>query len=158
MNKIDFNGYITISFGFGFGGNAFLGTSDGITIALDDDGNIEVQRSYSSPKERETTSIGLFNVGFNYLTLQITNKPDVADLQNVSTYLGFSSPSPLGIDIVLDAPIADLNGELIGIQISAGWGIGLDVHAAQTNTKTLFHFTWKDVAEWLGQFFDSSSH
>ena len=154
INMADYQGYLTISIGIGGGANLFVGASEGISIAFDDAGNIEIQRSYSTPRKRETTSIGLFNFGVSKF-IQITNKSDVSELTAVSTYLGFSDPAPVGFDVVVDAPVADNNGKLIGVQFSKGTGAGVDVHVSQTYTETLYRFTWKDVINWGRQLFGS---
>ena len=149
---IDYRGYLTISIGVDFSGCFFVGESEGISIAFDDSGNIEIQKSKSSLKERETTSIGLFSFSYSGF-LQITNKKDVSELRNVSTYLGVSDPLPFGFDVVSDAPVAEQDGELIGVQLSKGGGCGFDVHVSQTYTETLYRFTWKDVFDWLKELF-----
>ena len=154
VNSYDFRGYLTVSFGIGIGGTAFIGVSEAIGIAFDDAGNIEIQRSYSSPKEKETTTIGLFNIG-EFGFIQITNKSDVSELTAVSTYLGFSDPAPIGFDVIVDAPVADPDGEMIGVQLSMGKGLGVDVHVSQAFTETLYRFTWKDVFNCVRQLFES---
>ena len=153
VNSSDSHGYFTISIGICVDGYAFVGASVGIAIAFDSAGNIEVQESYSVPTERETTSIGLLHVGVAGF-FQITNKSDVSELTNVSTYLGLSDPSPVGVDLVLDAPVADPGGDLVGIQFSQGKGAGVDVHVAQTYTKTRIRFVWRDVLYWINKVFE----
>lgn len=158
----DPSGNLTVTIGMGGSVAAFIYCSYSWSISFDLNGNVEVQKSISDPREREKTSIGLLSFGTSTF-VQITNKSDVSELGGVSTYLGFSDPLPVGFDFVVDAPIASPNGKLIGAQFSApvifsngniakGISGGVDIHAAQTYTTTVKRTTWKDALIWAGNY------
>lgn len=138
----------TLTIGISSSVTVGVGASDSTVVSFDRHKNIEVQRGKSRPSKRETTTIGLFSIAPASVVIQITNKGDVSELTGISTYAGFSL-AVVGFDVVSDAPAADLNGEAIGVQISFGFGEGVDVHLAQTDTTTTRRFTWKDVGKWI---------
>ena len=138
----------TLTIGISSSVTVGVGASDSTVVSFDRHKNIEVQRGKSRPNKRETTTIGLFSIAPASVVIQITNKGDVSELTGISTYAGFSL-AVVGFDVVSDAPAADLNGEAIGVQISFGFGEGVDVHLAQTDTTTTRRFTWKDVGKWI---------
>ena len=142
----DYNGKLTVTIGYGIAGTFFVGASASKSVTFDKDG-VSYQYSYSTPKERETTTIGLFSAGFSYF-IQATNKEYASELEGISTYLG-TSAGKIGLDVVGDKPVADHGGELIGAQVSIGVvSAGMDVHVAQTNTETTEFVSWEEV--WYG--------
>ena len=145
-------GRYTVSVGLGTGFTAFLGCSKCYAIAFDGNGNVEIQKSTSTPRNRETTTVGLFNIGaFGFV--QFTEKDDVSELRNISTYIGVSDPLPIGCDIVSDAPAADLDGEAIGVQFALGIGAGVDIHISQSYTETIARFSWEELVNWVVEIF-----
>ena len=146
VNMVDYSGTMTVTVGVSGSGTAFIGSSGGLAVTFDEDG-IEIQYSYSEPSERSTTTIGLLSAGAA-VTVQITNKNSASELRGNSTYLG-GSVGETGFDVVIDRPVADPNGELIGVQIShAIIGAGLDLHVSQTYTSTIKTYSWEDI--WQG--------
>ncbi len=86
---------------------------------------------------------------------QWTSKETVDDLNGISTYLGASGGvlGYVGVDLVSDSPMADLEGEICGGQVTAGLGCGIDIHAAQTKTSTLGQTTWNRIWKWIIELF-----
>ena len=151
VSSFDHTGKATVTISYGFSITAFISLSYSVAVSIDLNGNIEIQQSYSAPTKREATSIGLLSVGYGP-AIHVTNMQNVRDLTGVSTYLGVSSPLPVGLDLVSDAPVASSKGKLVGLQVSGGptsKGAGLDVHVSQTYTKTVARYTWKDVFKWV---------
>jgi len=138
----------TLTVGISSSITVVVGASDSTVLSFDRHKNIEVQKGESRPNKRETTTIGLFSIAPASVVIQITNKGDVSELTGISTYAGFSL-GIVGFDVVSDAPAADMDGEIIGVQISLGFGEGVDAHLTQTDTKTTHRFTWKDVGKWI---------
>ena len=151
VSSFDHTGKATVTISYGFSITAFISLSYSVAVSIDLNGNIEIQQSYSAPTKREATSIGLLSVGYGP-AIHVTNMQNVRDLTGVSTYLGVSSPLPVGLDLVSDAPVASSKGKRVGLQVSGGptsKGAGLDVHVSQTYTKTVARYTWKDVFKWV---------
>ena len=70
------------------------------------------------------------------ITFQITNADIVTDLGGVSKSYGFTVAGGLGIavDIVHFVPASNPHTTSWGISVTIGFGIGLDIHASQSNT------------------------
>ena len=142
----------TLTVGIGASVTAFVGVSDSLAFSFDLHGNVEVQRSTSRPDKPETTTIGLISYSVPAYFVQLTNKGDISELTGISTYVGADLPF-CGFDVVSDAPAADLNGKICGVQFAVGQGGGVDVHIAQTNTETIARFNWRDIGKWAKNYF-----
>ena len=136
----------TFTIAVNFSGFAFMGISGSGAATFDRNG-VAFQYGYSSPKRRETTSMGALSASMD-LCVQVTTKEKAEDLEGISTYLstGFNAP----LEIVVDKPVADHSGELMGLQFSHSvLGAGIDFHVAQTDTKTIKRIYWEDIVKWL---------
>ena len=156
VSSFDNTGRTTVTISMGASVAAFISLSFSFAVSVDLKGNLELQVSYSLPSRSETTSMGLLSVGYGP-AIQITSLEDVAGLTGYSTYLGFSNPSPIGIDLVIDAPVASSKGKIVGIQAAGplSKGAGVDIHVSQTYTQTLLRSTWKDAFKWVKNRFQS---
>ena len=152
--KKDPAGKWTLSISIGANITAIVGLSAGIGLAFDGDGGIAVQWNYSEPTHSSTATGGLFDVGVA-LQAQWTNKKTVDDLNGIATYIGASGGvlGYAGVDLVSDSPVADLGGDACGGQVSAGLGYGIDIHLAQTKTKTIVRTSWKKVFKRIMELF-----
>ena len=147
INRVDPTGMWTVN--LSIGGDAtffFFGASISIGIAFDDDFNIAVQWSHSSPinlNNDQTFNVGLFDAGVGG-ALQITNDDTIYNLEGMGGYAGFTAGNGLygGVDMVYsDIEIMDERAaETLpkGIQFSIGCGVGLDAHLRRTETHTMW--------------------
>ena len=145
-NNVDPAGMWTVS--FSFGGDFtffFFGMSISIGIAFDDDANVAIQWSYSQPNyvnDHETYHYGLADAGVGF-SMQVTDDDTIYNLEGPASYAGFTAGGGFygGIDMVysglegMDDHSAETNPN--GIQATFGFGVGLDVHFKQTQTKTV---------------------
>ena len=138
VNGADPQGLWTI--GFSIGGNItfLLGVSISIGIFFDGKGNIDVQWSYSATGVDNTNTVGGVDAGVG-LVVQYTDRETVYDLYGAATSIGASvGPSwYVGADAISFSDASDLNGSMNGIQIAGGFGVGVDAHIVESNTKPL---------------------
>ena len=86
--------------------------------------------------------MGIMDAGMS-LGIQITGDDTVFDLEGSSSYMGFSAGGGgfVGIDAVASgitmAESLHYDGSPNGIMISAGFGVGFDVHLKETYTETI---------------------
>ena len=73
------------------------------------------------------------------MALQITNAKSVNDLLDIGTCIGASGGAGFygGMDVISLSEPTDSSSDIDGIQINVGYGIGVDVHIAQTDTISL---------------------
>ncbi|MBE6686970.1 MAG: RHS repeat-associated core domain-containing protein, partial [Ruminococcaceae bacterium] len=126
----------TGNFTFGISLNAnvtcFFGASISIGIFGDDNGNFDIQWSYSVPFT-ESTMIGVLDAGVG-AAVQFTNADTVYDLYGPSTIVGASG----GPSWYVGGDVISFDGEAIdGCQITAGVGAGLDVHYGGSTTSSV---------------------
>ena len=150
---IDPQGLWTISFSVSANITVIVGLSVGIGVSFDDDGNIALQWSYSIPEE-QTGSVGLVDAGVAG-SIHVNRADTVDDLEGVGSAVGTSIGAGWygGIDVTSNTYIADHDAEIDGVQLSAGYGVGLDVHVNQTKTVTLKKTTWSKIADKIRRWF-----
>ena len=142
----DNSGMLTVTVGISASATAFLGVGIGLYVTFDKYG-MEIQYSYTTPTDSSASTIGLLAVGVAE-TVQITNKDSAEELRGTSTYLG-ASVGKNGIDLVSDKPIADPDGDIVGVQLLySPCSTGVDIHASQTKTKMLKRYSWEEI--WQG--------
>ena len=113
------------------------------------------QGKFAFYDEQEMTDPMVVDVGLNHSADYMVNTfVDKAIAEFEKATLAHTAGA-WNFDVVVDAPVADNNGKLIGVQFSKGTGAGVDVHVSQTYTETLYRFTWKDVINWGRQLFES---
>ena len=136
INCVDPSGLWTVGLTIGANATFILGISVGIGVFIDDNGNFDIQWSYSLPWD--TPSVGVAAVGAG-LNLQCTNADTVHDLYGVGSAVGASGGAPyyIGADVLSLSKVGDSEATLNGVQVSAGVGVGLDIHVNQTNSQSL---------------------
>ena len=134
----DLAGAWTVGISIGANLTLFLGVSIGIGMYWDDNGNFEIQWSYTCPGVDNTIGTGVADVGVGG-TFQVTKVDTVYDLHGIITSVGVSGGSGwyVGGDVITLNTAADIDAEINGFQITGGFGAGLDIHVNQTNTKPL---------------------
>ena len=110
----------------------------GISIAIDNHGQFDIQWSYSVPFVNNTLQYVFFDVGGG-LSLQWMNVDTVDDLCGYTTYIGASGGSwwYVGGDAISTKDISNPNSPIEGGQLVGGVGYGLDVHINNTYTSSL---------------------
>ena len=146
VNNIDSAGMWTVS--FSVGGDFtffFFGASISIGIAFDDDANVAIQWSYSAPNylnDDQTYYVGLLDAGVGG-SLQLTDDDTIYDLEGPGSYAGFTAGNGFygGVDMVYSGvetmDESASNTLPNGIQVNFGYGVGVDAHFRQTQTRTL---------------------
>ena len=147
VNCSDPNGLWTVSFSLGLDFTFFFfGVSISIGITFDDEANVAIQGSYSAPNylnNDQTYSVGLFDAGAG-VSLQLTDDDTIYDLEGPGTYVGFTAGDGFygGVDMVYSGVevMDEKNADTLpnGIQVTIGYGVGIDTHFRQTQTHTLW--------------------
>ena len=138
VNGADPFGTWTIGLSLGANITFGLGVSISIGLFFDDNGNFDVQWSYAVPGVDDTSTVGVLDAGVG-VSLQYTDRDTVQDLYGPATYMG-ASGGPLwyvGADLISFSDASDSNGEINGFQLTGGIGVGVDVHVAETYTKSV---------------------
>ena len=130
-------GLWTISISVTFAGVLGIGISVSIGLAIDDDGNTDVQYSYSIPGIDDTVTVGGVSAGIG-IAAQYTTADTVYDLYGPATYIGASGGPGwyVGADVVSFSDASDSNITTDGFQITAGLGGGGDVHITESYTRS----------------------
>ena len=130
-------GLWTISISVTFAGVLGIGISVSIGLAIDDDGNTDVQYSYSIPGIDDTVTVGGVSAGIG-IAAQYTTADTVYDLYGPATYIGASGGPGwyVGADVVSFSDASDSNMTTDGFQITAGFGGGVDVHITESYTRS----------------------
>lgn len=119
-----------------------------IGVSVDWEGNVAFQWSYEVPAVNGTASIGLLDAGITG-SVAVTEAENVDGLLGPSTSIG-ASGGYLGyaaIDLLSFEDASDMNGDLDGVQIGAGIGVGADLHITETYTSSLLKFNIYDLLE-----------
>ena len=130
-------GLWTISISITLAGVLGIGISVSIGLAIDDDGNTDVQYSYSIPGIDDTVTVGGVSAGIG-IAAQYTTADTVYDLYGPATYIGASGGPGwyVGADVVSFSDASDSNMTTDGFQITAGFGGGVDVHITESYTRS----------------------
>ena len=130
-------GLWTISISITLAGVLGIGISVSIGLAIDDDGNTDVQYSYSIPGIDDTVTVGGVSAGIG-IAAQYTTADTVYDLYGPATYIGASGGPGwyVGADVVSFSDASDSNMTTDGFQITAGLGGGVDVHITESYTRS----------------------
>ena len=130
----------TTTFGLSLGGNVTLGIGVSVSIGIfwDTEGNCEFQWSYVVPGVGDTSMVGLVDAGVG-VTFQITDRETIYDLYGAATSVGASAGPGwyVGGDIISFSDASNTDSSINGVQLTAGVGIGLDVHVAESYTKAV---------------------
>lgn len=115
-----------------------LGVSISAGIVFDDNGNIDFQWSYACPGVDNTVCVGVADAGIGG-AIQVVNVDTVNDLYGVGSYMGASGGAGwyIGGDVISLSEVNNPNSEIEGLQLTGGYGIGVDIHIMQTNTKPI---------------------
>lgn len=134
--------------------NALMGAYIDIGISLDCKGNVSVQWAYAVPGVNDTVSGGVLDAGAS-VAVAFTDAEDVDGLLGPSSSIGASGGylGYFGIDAISFEDVSDLNGDLDGIQIGAGVGIGIDIHLCESYTSEICKFNILDeLSKLFGSF------
>ena len=145
----DPNGTWTVSFSIGANLMLLVGVHIGVGVAFDDDGNIEVQWSYSVPGVNDTISVGFADLSIMG-TAQYTNADTVEDLYGLSTALGVSAGTnfSIGGDIVYSGEPLEDNPDVVGFQLTGGFSaIPLNARVTSSQTKELMRIKSADAID-----------
>lgn len=125
----DPTGKWTLGISIGINFTLFYSFSFSFSFCVDDNGNMDFQATGS------TKGFGIVDAGAG-ITIQATNKDTVYDLYGTGIVLGASGgPSwYVGCDVISSSGFMDEDAKIEGIQITAGVGVGIDVHICVTNT------------------------
>ena len=130
----------TTTFGLSLGGNVTLGIGVSVSIGIfwDTEGNFEFQWSYVVPGVGDTSMVGLVDAGVG-VTFQVTDRETIYDLYGAATSVGASAGPGwyVGGDIISFSDASNTDSSINGVQLTAGVGIGLDVHVAESYTKAV---------------------
>ena len=162
MMYIDPFGTTTVSYALGVNATALFGFSFSIGFSYDYKGNIAIHYSYAFPKSDDTMYIGGLDAGISVAS-QITCLDTVDQLEGKSGYIGASGGylGYFGADAVFLPDNYEGLGinesSWIGVQVTAGFGIGADAHIMESNTVmsesfNVFNF-FIDGIKKVGKFF-----
>ena len=123
--------------------NAFYGATFSLAFVFDNTGGFDVQYSYAFAGIDNTHSLGVLDVGIGGF-FQYTKLDSVDSLLGVSTSVGASGGAGLsiGIDAVAAGSVVEntLNRGKEppdGFQVTAGVGVGVDVHIVQSYSRSI---------------------
>ncbi len=122
---------------------AFLfGVSGSVGLSVDSDWNFGIQASYALPNyinNDRTYIYGLATAGLG-VSAQVTSNDTIYDLEGEGLSAGASAGAGFygGADLIFDSPSFHEDGKINGMQATMGYGWGLDAHAMQTQTRTLW--------------------
>ena len=138
VSSCDPLGLWTVSVSFTLSAVIAVGISFSIGFAFDDQGNFDLQYSYAIPFINETGVFGFVSAGVG-VAAQYTNADTVFDLYGSAMYIGASAGAKLalGADAISFSEGLDADATIDGVQVMAGFGIGLDTHLAKTYTESL---------------------
>ena len=139
-NSIDSLGLWTISLSGTASAVLGLGISVSFGVAFDDNWNFDLQYSYIIPGVDDTAMVGIAGVGAG-IALQYTKADTVYDLYGPATYVGASAGPGwyVGGDIVSFSDASNPEMTTDGFQLVAGVGVGVDVHVAESYTRSVVH-------------------
>ena len=126
----------TYSLSLGANANIGVGVSASIAVVFDRAGNVDFQWSYAVPGVNGTASFGVLDAGIGIM-FQYTDAATVHDLYGRSSFYGASAGAGwyVGGDVISFSMPNELDGDINGFQIGAGYGIGVDAHVGITDTK-----------------------
>ena len=161
----DVSGRYTISLFGELNATFLVGVTLGGGVSFDDDGNFAFQGYYSLPTSPDTLSVGLADAGIS-AQLQFTNYDTVDELNGIGSSVGFSGGlgTYIGADIVAPGSVSSIfnssekKDSKGGIKVYVGKGVGLDIHVAQSNTKTLYKTSLSDIFSLLKTFLRGNKH
>ena len=136
--NVDIAGFWTVSVSITVSGVFGVGVSGSFEFAFDGHGNFDWQYGYAVPGVDGTAVVGGLGLSAGG-AIQITHADTVYDLYGHSTYIG-ASFGPIwyvGADIVSFSQAKDVTNTVDGIQFVGGIGVGLDVHVADSYTRSL---------------------
>ena len=136
--NVDIAGFWTVSVSITVSGVFGVGVSGSFGFAFDGHGNFDWQYGYAVPGVDGTAVVGGLGLSAGG-AIQITHADTVYDLYGHSTYIG-ASFGPIwyvGADIVSFSQAKDVTNTVDGIQFVGGIGVGLDVHEADSYTRSL---------------------
>lgn len=136
--NVDIAGFWTVSVSITVSGVFGVGVSGSFGFAFDGHGNFDWQYGYAVPGVDGTAVVGGLGLSAGG-AIQITHADTVYDLYGHSTYIG-ASFGPIwyvGADIVSFSQAKDVTNTVDGIQFVGGIGVGLDVHVADSYTRSL---------------------
>ena len=101
-------------------------------LSIDWEGNINIQTSYAGLGLKDTAQVGFLNAGVG-IGIAVTDVKNIEDLLGYGENVGFGVGA-FGFDFAsTDIYSNDING----FRVSAGAGMGIDIHVAKTYTENI---------------------